>query len=421
MKQLLLLLLCVGQLSAQQLRKDVLEMTMTEYNMSTKGDTFLVADQVRKYLPEGLVAEEISSQYVRSEGGVVKSMERYFKYDPNTKIGISGEQQYDNKYRNNVSNKVYYIHYNPNPALSKIQWEQIYDSNGEITKVDTLTYDAAGRIAERCAYSFRASTSLLCDAYKYNRKGQMKRWFMFSRWNTVTAKGEIKLKKSKRRDYKYSYNGRGKMVKVKGRYYDSYRLEKYKYDSKGLLLSKTEQVKTKTKDKETKKTQWSTLLTTEAYMGGKLVKSVTTKNNVETIRQEVTYQDTLPLKRTLYKDKKLNLLEERTYNTNGRLSALKNVEFREEKPFVTKLQTYNEHGDILLDETIIQDKTTSKTVYTYTYDETNSFITSSTVENKNSKFHIEYQRNSSKDVTLEIKRDANLRLVSYKQFDWSYR
>lgn len=156
-------------------------------------------------------------------------------------------------------------------------------------------------------------------------------------------------------------------------------------------------------------------------MGGKLVKSVTTKNNVETIRQEVTYQDTLPLKRTLYKDKKLNLLEERTYNTNGRLSALKNVEFREEKPFVTKLQTYNEHGDILLDETIIQDKTTSKTVYTYTYDETNSFITSSTVENKNSKFHIEYQRNSSKDVTLEIKRDANLRLVSYKQFDWSYR
>lgn len=126
-----------------------------------------------------------------------------------------------------------YLLYTGQEETSKYVWRKLYDKFGEITKEDTITYNAAQAITEKYTYNYSGNTSLYYDKYTYNKKGQQKHWQMFSKWTTISMKGTVVERKAKRKEARYKYNGKGQLVKSKGRNYTTRFVQKVSYHANG--------------------------------------------------------------------------------------------------------------------------------------------------------------------------------------------
>jgi len=209
---------------------------------------------------------------------------------------------------------------------SKRIWRQHYDTYGEITREDTLTYDASQHLIEQSDYNYMHNTSLKSHYYSYNKKGLISKWTTFTKWTTINGKGEVANRQAKRRNYRYCYNKNGQLVSAKEKYYKNHFSQKIKYDKNGLILeNKTlrkrkikvpipkKKGKENTEKKADKKTKYRNKIRKEeqiqSYENGRIICDIKIIDKKEISRTEISYQDTLPKLITL---KQKGVLAEQT-------------------------------------------------------------------------------------------------------------
>ena len=220
-----------------------------------------------------------------------------------------------------------YLVYAAEEANSKRIWKRHFDAFGEITKEDTLTYDANGLLLNKCAYNYMGSTSILCDEWEY-RDTFCTRWRMYSRWTTINGRSQVVERRSKRRDYRYFYNKRGQLKRVKALDYGAKIKRCLQYDRDGALVCDYKKRRRKTSitpkspdgkpDASKKKRKvWSVQESLKRYEGGNLVVQDQRKDGYLVQRQRFIYDNGQLVKEEKRRD---TLLVERilhTYNDAG--------------------------------------------------------------------------------------------------------
>ena len=228
---LLLLLLASSDLLAQPIIKEKKSLT---YTLSST-DSIVRAQKSSTYAPDGSLWSSKNYYYNLSAPGVLLR-EESANYDSNKKMLTETITTYPTgKEPQTERLETYYLLYAPEEKESKRIWRRHYDSFGELTKEDTLTYNDQGLLVNNCQYNYMGSTSLLCDEYQY-KDTLKKRWLMYSKWNTINAKSEVVEKQTKRRDYRYFYNKNGQLKRVKAKDYSNKILRKLCYNTR--ILSK---------------------------------------------------------------------------------------------------------------------------------------------------------------------------------------
>ena len=371
-----------------------------EAQIGNSRDTILLSQKTSDYDSLGYMLQETSYQYSAREGRLIKEEKNTF--DPNTSVLNQLVIEYPNKkdpVRRRLETK--YLVYDTDITKNKYIWRKLYDTIGEITKEDTLTYNAEQELIEKSTYDYRGNTSLFRDYYKFNKKNQKKRWRMYSVWTTIDGRGEVAERKAKRRDYRYCYNNKGLLKKTWGKYYSTRFVQKIQYDKEGRLLEDKTTSKRKLKkqkvldsgkkklvaylqkeiflvryekglkvletkiiaDKEFSKIEWEyqdSLMTTQRkYLRSKIVEEITW-----------TYKD----------DQKLKQKKIQKYSTNGKPRSYTIVSYdesenpvREElylqnKIYTTQNRIFDEDGN-LVEETLstANNPNIEKTTYTYKY------------------------------------------------------
>ena len=274
---------------------------------------------------------------------------------------------------------------------SKRIWRQLYDNYGEISREDTLTYDANNNLIERCNYDYRGNTSLFCHYHTYNKKGWQVLWRTYSKWTTINGKGDVVERQAKRRNYRYRYNNNGQLVASGGRHYLNHFRQKIDYDKNGkirsnktLLRRKTRQISPKDKSKKTryridKEVQ---ILT---YEEGRLISDIKFVNTIETIKKELSYQDTLI--RNIKTSKKGIIAEEIEYEYNAGHIISKKTEKKytpKGKLHYAVLTVFNEQGKAIKEEQVVGKKILS--VLEMEYDENGNPLKQSLSTNNNKNF-----------------------------------
>ena len=130
--------------------------------------------------------------------------------------------------------EIYYQKYHKNDDSCQVLWARKYDAKGEMNKEDTFTYNKKNLLLKKCSYDYQGSTSLLCENYKYNRKGQVKQFRSYAHWTTISIRGRAKNNKTLRIEYKYKYK-KGRLTRIKGRNYTADYQQVNQYDKAGKL------------------------------------------------------------------------------------------------------------------------------------------------------------------------------------------
>lgn len=328
------------------------------YTFGVSGDSFLTEKQIRTFDPNGLRIGEEKYNYTRQGNSVVLSSSQSFKYDPASKRGVSILENGVGVYQNPAKSKILFLEYNENLEKSKVLLDSKYDSNGELTKEDTLAYDNEKRLISKCAYNYQGSTSKYCERYKYNRKGQVKRWLMHYYWYTINLKGDAVEKSTKRRDYHFCYNKQGLMTRTKGRYYGTCYLEKIRYDHEGKIAYKSSRSKTKGKKKNAAGKMVKNIdvvLKEDYYERGKLVKQEESRNGSKILLLEATLQDTLPLIRKNYINGKIyKVMEWKYFPDTSKPSHYSEVVYDSNGKLLESRKDFDMRGNVVLENQILQ-------------------------------------------------------------------
>ncbi len=159
-----------------------------------------------------------------------------------------------------------YLRYDANDDSTLLLQAQQLDASGEPLKEDFFTYNKKGQLAQKCAYVYTGSTSLVCDVYDYNGKGLVKRNRSYTKWNTVGMRGLAKEKKTLRADYRYKYNRSGQLTRGKGKFFKRRYLEVCKYAPNGTKIyhlssfTREEKLSKETREKNKIKAKSQTLV-----------------------------------------------------------------------------------------------------------------------------------------------------------------
>lgn len=405
---LLLLLLASNYLLAQPIIKEKSSLIYT----ITPTDSIVRAQKVSTYASDGTLLTTKNYYYSLSAPGVL-TKEETANYIPSVKILTEGITRYPKgKEPESERLETRYLVYAPQEKDSKRIWRRHFDKYGELTKEDTLTYNERQQLINTCQYNYMGSTSLLCDEYQY-KDSLRTRWITNSKWNTINGKSEVVEKQTERRDYRYCYNRRGQLKRVRAKDYSNKIRRKLCYDKEGRLeedhLIAKRKIKRAVLDSEGKKTDKTRnrLQKTEnilLYEKGQLV-SLQRLIDGQEIKQELyVYQDSLlqkekiivggkPTEEILYRYKEGLLTEkaQHKYDAKGNLRyTIKNY-YNANAQMVRKEQIsrntvlsitewrYNEQGHIL-EESSYRPKpknakkgvktfgqTKEKIVYIYTY------------------------------------------------------
>lgn len=340
-------------------------------------DTLLRAQVYSEYDPEGRLLRQQDYQYNVNTPGVLTKEER-IQYLPAQQVlkqtiltYINGQAPRQERYETK-----YWV-YAPDPADHKRIWKRHYDAFGELTREDTLTYNADSLLTGSCAYNYMGSTSLLCDEYTY-QDTLRKRWRMWSKWTTINAKSEVVERRSKRRDYRYRYNRSGQLVRVRGIDYSSKINRWLCYDRQGRLAG--DRLVTQRKvtrhpagpdgkpDKSKKAKKYTLTQTTcKQYDQGNLVRWAQFKDGQLLRHQTYVYQDGLLLQHNHYRsDSTLTERQTYTYNAQQILTSSLHARFhpdgRERFRVVT---TYNEAGKPVLQEQYAEERRLVQRRWTY--------------------------------------------------------
>lgn len=325
-------------------------------------DTVLRSQEYSEYDPEGRLLRQQNYEYNINTPGVLTKEERT-QYQPAQQVltrsittYIQGQAPHQERFETK-----YWV-YAPNEDDHKRVWKRHYDAFGELTREDTLTYNADSLLIGSCAYNYMGSTSLLCDEYEY-QDTLRKRWRMWSKWTTINAKSEVVERRSKRRDYRYRYNRSGQLTRMRGIDYASKVNRWLCYDREGRLAGDrlvTQRPITRYpmgpdgKPDKSKKAQKYTLTQTtcKRYDQGNLVLWAQFKDGQLLRRQTYVYQDGLLAQQSHYRsDSTLTERQTYTYNAQKGLASSIHARFhpdgRERYRVVT---TYNEAGEPVLQE-----------------------------------------------------------------------
>ena len=259
-----------------------------------------------------------------------------------------------------------YLVYAPKEKDSKHISRQMFDQYGEISREDTLTYNAQQQLLERCTYDYRGNTSLFCHRYKYSKAGLQSRWQGYTKWTTIDAKGEVAERQTKRRDYRYRYNKKGQLLSVRGINYGSRYRQKHKYDKNGKLAEacfftrrKIRQASSKDKPAK-KKYRYDKEQQVQNYQDGRLIRDVKSINKKETTRVELTYQDSLV--KTYSVNLKGTVVEKIDYEYDNSQSLVKKIQKKYSQTGTlryTTITTYNAQEKPIQEEQIMNGKTLS--------------------------------------------------------------
>ena len=188
-----------------------------------------------------------------------------------------------------------YLSYTAYDSLDKIIWMRKYDSNNDLTREDTFTYNKKGLATEKWSYIYSGSTSVLQETYHYNCKNNLKKTKYYIVWNTVNIRGNATAKKTHRGTYKYKYK-KGKLVAGKGKIRNVKYQEKVTYDEQGLV--KSDIITFKGEEKYTQKDQKPTTImvvdsTIRFFEKGLLLEEFIQSRNVFKEHTKYSYQDGL--------------------------------------------------------------------------------------------------------------------------------
>lgn len=287
-----------------------------------------------------------------------------------------------------------YLDYQIKEENSKRIARQYYDEHGEISREDTLTYNANQDLVELSAYDYRGNTSLFTDYYTYNKKGLKTKWITLSKWTTIDMKGQVAERHEKRRNHIYRYNKNGQLIRASGFYYLTRFQQKISYDKNGKIAEDKTTVKRKTRqsvtkekktaqkvktngksveDKTTIKAQTKQAGTKEKptlkkfkidteeqillYQNGRLISDTKRLNKAEMTKTEIIYLDSLV--QTVKITEKQKLIDSTGYeylNTNLLSKKTQTKYTSDGRPRYSLLTYYNEKGKAIKEEQMMGNK-----------------------------------------------------------------
>jgi hypothetical protein len=336
-------------------------------------DSVVRAQKNSTYDAWGRLLSSKNYYYNLSSPGVL-TKEESSNYNPTTKLLTETITRYPkNEEPQTERLETFYLDYQPKEQDSKRIWRRHYDRFGELTKEDTLTYNDAQQLINNCQYNYTGSTSLLCDEYQY-KDTLRTRWLMFSKWNTINVKSEVVEKQTKRRDYRYRYNRRGQLKRIRAKDYSS-KIRRYLcYDQQGRLeedrLVVRRKVTRAVRDEEGKKTDKTKkfLQKTEnivRYEDGRIVEERRTLDGKETKREVFVYQDSLLEKTSTFLQEQLTEEVQYTYK-EGRLAEKNSYKYdpKGNLRYSTRF-TYNDLEQLVARTQIARDQVLSTTEWIY--------------------------------------------------------
>jgi YD repeat-containing protein len=275
-----------------------------------------------------------------------------------------------------------YLRYAADDDSCKIIWVRKYDNIGELVKEDTCTYNKKGYLSQKCSYVFTGSTSLVCEVYRYDKKGNRRRTKIYSHWNTVNMRGRADSKKSLRANYKFKYNSRQQITKGKGKIFKAKYNEIHLYDKKGLptLEEKTLLREQKISEEDRKKNNLKQKFievkdqTRTTYLDGRMLEDILIEGNNKKRHQINSYQDTL-LVTTVYKGKNDVVIEKITHNYSPQAKLQTKVKEKYDEQGILRYTInyeYDAQGNLVRETQTSNGRSIS--TYEYTYDAQNRMI-----------------------------------------------
>lgn len=355
------LLCCLGIFYTTKAQNAIKTKKILKAYISTS-DTILHAQQLSTYDLDGrLLRQQDYSYNINTPGLLVKEVRTQYLPAQQilTKIIVTypkGQEPQQERFETR------YLVYAPKEANSKRLWKRHYDAFGELTREDTLTYNADTLLIEQGSYNYMGSTSILFDEYEY-QDTLRKRWRMWSKWTTINGRSQIVERRSKRRDYRYWYNRDGKLVRVRGIDYSSKINRWLCYDKQGRLLGDRMVTSRKVTrhpkgpdgkpDKTKKARKYPTTQTTcQRYDQGNLVLSVQTKDGRLLRRQTATYEEDRLLEKAHYRSDS-TLTERQTYSYTDQKLLVRSIHARfhpDGRERFRVVTIYNKAGDPIQQE-----------------------------------------------------------------------
>ena len=331
----------------------------------------------------GRLLNKTSYHYNRASRKLTK--EEKSTFDPTSNILSESITTYRGSDVTQKKLKTKYLVYAKIPRENKRITRLLYDNLGDIVKEDTISYNEQQNPTEKCTYDYRGNTSLVCEAYDYDKQHQQCRWRTYSKWTTIDAKGEVAEKQKKRRDYKFRYNKNGDLKRAWGKYYTTKMCRKLKYTSTGLLIEdKTVTKRTikrliENKDKTKEEIESPTKKAKKKYkkykqkdvhlikyQSGKMIEELKTRDKQIIERTTISYQDSVIKKKEKYLRKNLSMTEVYEYNEN--LILLKKTQNQYTSKGVLRLSVisfYDIHKKLLKEEQWMNGKLYSTLNFSY--------------------------------------------------------
>jgi hypothetical protein len=322
-------------------QQQIKEKTEIAYRISNQ-DSTIRFQRTTSYDEKGRIITKQNYYYQSKEKGLLTKEEKaYFNTTKETLTEqiISYARGKEPKTQKLITK---YLLYANKEKDSKRIWRKHYDTYGELTKEDTLTYNSSQQVVEHCKYDYKGNTSLICDYHIYNKKGLPSQWTTFTKWTTIDGKGEVANRQARRRNYRHRYNKNGQLVWTKGKYYKNHFSQKIKYDKNSQILKDKilrkrkikvpvpkKKVEEKTQTKVEKKTKYRNKTLKEeqiqSYKNGRITNDSKLVNKKEVSQTKISYQDKLPKLITLKQKGVLAEETEYVYNDSTNIITKKTL------------------------------------------------------------------------------------------------
>lgn len=426
-------LLSAQLLTAQQLKRS--ERKVFRYN--EKGDSSLTETRLEEYAPDGTQTKlEIHFYNGASPQPQAEAQTSWqlYTFDASKKVGrfrqgkneriIVNYLSYDNKkpvqqqclaMHNSFTNAWPGEVFKCAHAAQNIKY---FNEDDELSREDTFIYGPDKRLKEYVRYNYLGYTSKFSDQFSYTRKGLLKKWKTQNHWLTINIKGESVEKHSRRRLNKYSYNSKGNLKRLKGRYYDTWIDHKLRYDKTGAIRYKKEVTCRKSTKEENgkRKKYWDEQTEEFWYQEGRLLESKRTKNGKLEGRTINHYKDSLLVATEMYQHG--NLLEKKEYNyESGVLSSTKNITFMAGGKAQTEVfKKFDKEKNVTFWQEKINDNQTKSEEYSYVFDVTKNVIERTIVNSKNLTFKSYFSYNEKNMCVREVTLYPNKAIKSHAAY-----
>lgn len=362
-----------GSLATDEL---VASQTVSSYYISPT-DTILRSQRLSEFDNEGRLLRKQDYYYSSSQKGVLVKEEtaQYFPAQQLLRENVITYPSEQAPRRQRYETR--YLVYAPEDEKSKHIWKRHFDAFGELTREDTITYDANQQMINKCSYNYMGSTSLLCDEYEYKQDSLRHRWCTYSKWTTINGRSQVVERQTKRRDYRYRYNKRGQLTCVKGTDYASKIQRCLCYDPQGRLerdyLIKKRELTSRPKGPDgkpdPKQKKQKTIRVQETFLryeAGNLVHMEQRVDGQTTHKQIFIYEDSLAIREEIYRDTFLVERYIHEYDDNRHLRKTSRARYAPDgKLRYTLITEFNADEQPILEEQFVGPKRLMQKTWTY--------------------------------------------------------